>query len=267
MVTVGDALKELRNLPFENLEYARLDHHRELRRGFPEVVYAPGKNDDQLKEIIEAFLKRGANTIVTKLTPERFEKIKKRIFRSSNIRTIPKGRPKKKSPADPIRSRSLTGRLDYDPSSRTLTILSRKPIRIEGQVGILTAGTADIPVAKEAEATLRAFGISAVSRFDVGVAGIHRLFSVLPDVSDCDVIIVVAGMDGVLPSIVGGLTGSPLIAVPTSTGYGSSFEGLSALLTMLNSCSPGIAVMNIDNGFGAGFFAALILKRMALRSK
>ncbi|MFC1623790.1 nickel pincer cofactor biosynthesis protein LarB [Candidatus Omnitrophota bacterium] len=218
----------LKNLPYKDLNFARLDHHRSLRKGFGEVVYCEGKNPLHIKKILDDILKRDERILFTRANEKLFTYLKK---------THPK--------------------LKYDALSR---IIYTKKARLKNKkiVLILTAGTSDIPVAEESRLTLEIMGNKVKTIYDVGVAGIHRLFDRLSDISRANVIIVVAGMEGALASVVSGITDKPVIAVPTSVGYGSSFKGIAPLLTMMNCCSPGVSVVNIDNGFGAGYFASLI---------
>jgi hypothetical protein len=217
---------------FTELGFANVDWGRSLRCGAPEVIFCKGKRLEEIKKIALSLSEDG-QVIATKASGEIGEELKK-IF--------PRGNYHKKA-----------GMFVSNPPA-----LNNESAR----VAVMTAGTSDIPVAEEAAVTLSAFGINAETFYDVGVAGIHRILSKIDSIAKADVLIVVAGMDGVLPSIVSGLVSKPIIAVPTSVGYGANFEGLSALLTMLNSCAPGVAVMNIDNGFGAGYFAASILRSL-----
>ena len=222
-----DAMKQLQNLPYENIDFAKIDHHRELRNGSPEVIYCPGKTVPQIKKIIQSLQKADSNILATKLTGDAFKKLKT----------------------------SLPKNAEYNQQGQTLSIRNKKPLKSKGLVTIITAGTSDIPIAEEAAATARLMGSRVETIFDVGVAGLHRLLDNMEQINKARVLIVVAGMEGALASVVGGLVSQPIIAVPTSIGYGASFGGLSALLTMLNSCATGIAVVNIDNGFGAGCMA------------
>lgn len=230
--SVADALGRLRTLPYENIGFATIDHHRALRDGFPEVVLGLGKTPEQIAAISERLTARGGRLLVTRATPEA----------AAAVQTLlPDAR--------------------YHAAARCLT-LDRRPGPARPGIAVVCAGTSDLPVAEEAAVTAEIMG-NAVQRItDVGVAGIHRLLDRLPQLQAARVIVVVAGMEGALPSVVGGLVAAPVIAVPTSIGYGASFGGLAALLGMLNSCAAGISVVNIDNGFGAGYMAALI-NRMA----
>ena len=229
-IEVDEALEKLKVLPFEDIGFASIDHHRHLRRGFPEVIYGQGKKSEEIIKIIEKMLEKEENVLVTRLNDK-----KARIVKSHFSSSI------------------------YHPKSRILTI-KVSPIEKKGRGAILviSAGTADIPVAEEAAITAEFMGNDVKTLFDVGVAGLHRLLENKDIIMGSSVIVVVAGMEGALPSIVGGLVNKPVIAVPTSTGYGASFRGLSALLGMLNSCAAGVTVVNIDNGFGAGYAASLI---------
>ena len=223
----SDAMKQLQNLPYENIDFAKIDHHRELRNGSPEVIYCPGKTVPQIKKIIQSLRKADSNILATKLTGDAYKKLKA----------------------------SLPKNAEYNEQGQTLAIRNTKSVQNKGLITIITAGTADIPVAEEAAATARLMGSRIETIFDVGVAGLHRLLDNMEQIHKARVLIVVAGMEGALASVVGGLVSQPIVAVPTSIGYGASFGGISALLTMLNSCATGIAVVNIDNGFGAGCMA------------
>ncbi|MGQ0694539.1 MAG: nickel pincer cofactor biosynthesis protein LarB [Nitrospiraceae bacterium] len=224
-VTVEQALQRLRSMPFEDIGFASLDHHRSLRQGFPEVVLCEGKTSDQVVAITRSLIKNRGPFLATRVEP-------------SVARAI----------------RRMDRRARYYADGRIVAIhaASRK---LQGHVLVVTAGTADVPVAEEARVTAEVMGSHVERFYDVGVAGLHRLLGKKDRLFDARVVIVVAGMDGVLPSVVGGLVDCPVIAVPTSRGYGASFGGLAALLTMLNSCAAGVGVMNIDNGFGAGCLA------------
>ena len=222
-----EVIKQLATLPYENLDFAKVDHHRSLRNGFAEVVYGKGKTAEQLVAIIQSLYKAKSDILVTKLEHNAYENIQQEL------------------PPECI----------YDNISLTL-VLSKKQNRNKiGRIITVSAGTADMPIAEEARITSEFFGSKTEKLFDVGVAGIHRLLDKINLLREARVIIVIAGMDGALASVVGGLVSSPVIAVPTSVGYGASFNGVSALLAMLNSCSSGVATVNIDNGFGAGCIA------------
>lgn len=216
---------------FSDLGFAKIDLDRLRRRGFAEAVYCPGKTKEHLKEISRQFIKNKQDLLLTRLDKDTYVYLKK---------SIP--------------------RLKYNSLARLGLLLQSKKVLTKGRVAVICAGTSDIPVAEEAAATLEAMGNRVKKFYDVGVAGVHRIMHKLDTIREAKVIIVVAGMEGALASLVSGLVSAPVIAVPTSCGYGANFGGLSSLLTMLNSCSPGVSVVNIDNGFGAGYFASLINK-------
>lgn len=232
--TVQEATEALRNLPYEDLGFARVDHHRTLRQGFPEVIFCLGKTPGQTAGIFRALAERGDNVLATRATLEHYEAV-----------------------------RSVSPEAEWHEEARAIRLLQTKPDDSPGYVAVVTAGTADIPVAEEAAVTAETLGDRVERAYDVGVAGLHRLLGVRDMICSAGAIIVAAGMEGALPSVVAGLVGVPVIAVPTSVGYGSSFEGLAALLGMLNSCANGVAVVNIDNGFGAACFAHMILNGRA----
>ena len=221
----------MRDLPFEDLEFAKVDHHRALRKGFPEVIFGQGKTPDQVASIGEALLRQSDRLLVTRASQEAFDALQK-----------------KESDAQ------------YNAVARTIVVDRRQPDSINITPGVLVvcAGTADLPVAYEAAITAELMDSQVERVYDVGVAGIHRLLAQLPVLQKARVVVAVAGMEGALPSVIGGLVQVPVIAVPTSVGYGASFDGLAALLSMLNSCATGIGVVNIDNGFGAGYLASII---------
>jgi pyridinium-3,5-biscarboxylic acid mononucleotide synthase len=222
-----EAYQRLKNLPYEDLGFAQLDHHRSLRNGMPEVIYCEGKTPDQILTLIRKMDQAETDILATRLAPDVHQQIQS----------------------------DLPSQAHYNPVGRTL-ILQRNPTQKKiGHILILTAGTSDIPIAEEAVATAGLLGSRVETAYDVGVAGIHRLLDKMDRLREARVIIVAAGMDGALASVVGGLVESPVIAVPTRVGYGAAFEGLAALLTMLNSCAPGVSVVNIENGFGAGCLA------------
>jgi NCAIR mutase (PurE)-related protein len=229
-VKIERAMQELKTLPFEEIGFATIDHHRSLRQGAPETIFGEGKTAAQVISIMKKMQEKRNNILVTRLDREKVPPIR---------RALPKAK--------------------YYPHSRTLSLLNH-PIKIVGRGTILVvcAGTSDIPVAEEAIVTARMMGNRVEHLYDVGVAGIHRLMSQKERLMAAHVLIVVAGMEGALPSVVGGLVDRPVIAVPTSVGYGSNFGGITPLLAMLNSCASGIAVVNIDNGYGAGHVASLI---------
>jgi hypothetical protein len=228
-LSVEGAVERLRTLPYEDLGYAKIDHHRSLRQGFPEVIFARGKAPEQVEGIVRCMLAHRHNILITRGDEALFERL-----------------------------RSLDRRAEYHRLSGAIVIRHERKIRGKGKIVVVCAGTSDIPVAEEALVTAETMGNRVQSLHDVGVAGIHRLLGESQHLRDARVIICVAGMEGALPSVVGGLVGVPVIAVPTSVGYGASFRGLAALLGMLNSCSPNVCVVNIDNGFGAGYLASVI---------
>jgi len=230
--TVESALIRLRNLPFEDLGYARVDHHRALRTGFPEVVFCEGKRVDQIVEILARLEPKHSPVLATRASPEVFEAVLARI------------------PTAEYFSDARIIQIGVNGTEPTVTT-----------VLIVCAGTADVPVAEEAAVTAAALGSRVEKLFDVGVAGVHRLLAARDRLQAANVLVVAAGMDGVLPTIVAGLVSAPVIAVPTSVGYGTGLGGVGALMTMLNACAPGIAVVNIDNGFGAGYLGHLINSR------
>ena len=221
-----EAFDRLRVLPFEELGFATVDSHRSLRQGIPEVLFCLGKSTEQITRIAERLLRQQSDLLATRATEEIYDAVAK-----------------------------LEGSAEYNELARTVVIRHQRRPPTTGTVLVISAGTADIPVAEEVAVTADFLGSRVDKMYDVGVAGLHRLLNKWNELEGARVLVVVAGMDGVLPSVVGGLTAKPLVAVPTSVGYGASFGGLSALLTMLNSCAAGIAVVNIDNGFGAGVLA------------
>ena len=225
-------LDRLKNLPFEDLGFARVDHHRALRQGFPEVIFSPGKKPEQVVAIVKSLLRQKSNVLVTRSNQETFDKVHK-----------------------------LTKKAKFNDAARAISIVQDAKIYGDGTIYIVCAGTSDIPVAEEAALTARLMGNQVETTYDVGVAGIHRLLNIREKLTQASVVVVVAGMEGALASVVGGLLSVPVIAVPTSIGYGSSFGGLSSLLAMLNSCSSNVVVVNIDNGFGAGYVASLINRK------
>lgn len=232
-LTPEAAMKQLRWMPFEDMGFARLDTHREMRTAMPEVVFCEGKTVDQAEAILRRLVARHGRALGTRASEELCHR-----FTSGPDRII----------------------IDYEKLSRTL-VAGRSEKKRRGLVAVLCAGTGDIPVAEEAARTAEFAGAGVKRSYDVGVAGLHRLLSNRPLISRADALVVAAGMEGALPSVVGGLARCPVIAVPTSVGYGASFRGLAALLAMLNSCAPGVAVVNIDNGFGAGYFAAMVARK------
>jgi NCAIR mutase (PurE)-related protein len=228
---VDDVIQTVRRLPFEDIGFAKVDHHRALRTGFPEVVYGSGKSDEQILAIAEEIIKKGHNFFVSRCGAETGHKLGV---------AFPDG--------------------EYFDTAKIFTYEVKAKEKF-GYVLIITAGTSDIPVAEEAAVTTSLFGCNVDRLYDVGVAGVHRLFAYQSMIEAADVIVVAAGMEGALASVVAGISKAPVVALPTSVGYGASFEGLAALLGMLNSCATGVSVVNIDNGFGAGCVAALICMR------
>jgi hypothetical protein len=228
-LSANEALERLRSLPFEDLGFANVDHHRSLRQGFPEVIFGGGKTAGQVARIVESMYKHQLNILVTRATPEQFDRVKQ-----------------------------IAPEAEYHEVARAIAIQKDTKIHGKGAVMVISAGTSDMPVAEEAVVTLKVMGNTVDALYDVGVAGIHRLLDRRDRISQARVIIVVAGMEGALPSVVGGLVGVPVIAVPTSIGYGASFGGIAALLGMLNSCASNVTVVNIDNGYGAAVVASLI---------
>ena len=227
--SVPTALTSLRDLPFEDLGFAKVDHHRALRHGMPEVILGQGKQPDQAAAIAQALLAKSPNLLLTRATPEMAERVT-----------------------------ALTPDAEHFPLSRVVRVWRDRTILGKGKIAAICAGTSDIPVLEEARLTAEVMGNEVDAICDVGVAGIHRLLDQRGRLQEARVAIVCAGMEGALPSVVGGLVGCPVIAVPTSVGYGASFHGLAALLGMLNSCSSNVTVVNIDNGFGAAYVASLI---------
>lgn len=233
---VEEALERLKRLPFEDLGFAKLDRHRALRRGFPEVVLCAGKTPEQVEEIVRRHLDGDANLLATRASAEIFERIK-----------------------------TVAPNAEYHEHARAITVVNAPVPKTGGMILVITAGTADIPVAEEAAVTADILGSQVETTYDVGVAGIHRLFGQAEKIREASVLVVVAGMEGALPSVVGGLVDKPVIGVPTSAGYGANFGGITPLLAMLNSCAAGVVVVNIDNGFGAGYAASLI-NRLAVKA-
>jgi pyridinium-3,5-biscarboxylic acid mononucleotide synthase len=228
-ISADEGFHRLRNLPFEDLGFAKIDHHRSLRLGMPEVIYAAGKSPAETAEIFARMASQGGNVLATRATQEQADAV---------LRNTPAA--------------------EYHPRARTISMVQDPTERGQGVIGILSAGTSDLPVVEEAAVAARTFGNRVEMALDVGVAGLHRLFAHQALLSSARVFIVCAGMEGALPSVVAGLVSAPVIAVPTSVGYGASFHGVTALLAMMNSCSPNVAVVNIDNGFGAAYFASMI---------
>lgn len=235
------ALNQLKHFDFEPVaDFAKIDHHRNLRTGFPEVIWGPGKTPDQIAQIMEVMRQRHPVVMATRIEPEVYNQLQGKVARFSS---------------DP------PSYLRYYPMARICAIVPEEwQPQQRGLIGLLSAGTADLPVAEEAAITAELCGFAVKRFWDIGVAGIHRLLSHRQAIAEADVLIVVAGMEGALPSVVAGLIDCPVIAVPTSVGYGANFNGLAPLLTMLNSCAAGIGVVNIDNGFGAAILAGQILR-------
>ncbi|MBN2065189.1 MAG: nickel pincer cofactor biosynthesis protein LarB [Candidatus Thermoplasmatota archaeon] len=228
-IGLSDVLEKIKYLPYEDLEFAKVDNHRHIRKGFPETIFCRGKTTEQILKIIETMSKNNHNILATKADKKIYTAVKKRYPDA-----------------------------EYNSLAKTIVIQKDQINSKKGKILVITAGTSDIPVAEEAVVTAEVMGNVVEKAYDVGVAGVHRLFDIKDRIFDANVIIVVAGMEGALASIVGGLTASPVIAVPTSVGYGASFKGIAPLLTMMNTCAEGVVVVNIDNGFGAGYFASLI---------
>jgi len=234
-IEIGEAVERLRHLPFEDLGFAHVDHHRQIRRGFPEVIYCPGKTVEQIVKIFSALAEKGDNVLATRAEEDVFKALT-RTKKFPNVR--------------------------YEKSAKAIVLEQKEIEPSKTIIPIVTAGTADLPVAAEAKVTAEIMGQRTEIIPDVGVAGLHRLLGHMERLQNANVIIVIAGMEGALASVVGGLVSCPVIAVPTSIGTGASFGGISALLTMLNSCAAGVTVVNIDNGFSAGVAATLINKRI-----
>ena len=230
-IDIETGISRLKNLSYVDLGYAKLDTHRELRIGYPEVIFCPGKTTEQIKTIMQAMMGGDANILATRASEEIFAAVKE-----------------------------ICPAAVYHPLARTITLRRKKMSLSKNYIAVVTAGTSDLPVAEEAAVTAEIFGNRVERIVDVGVAGVHRLFDKLDLIRGARVVVVVAGMEGALPSVVGGLVDKPVIAVPTSVGYGASFHGVAALLAMLNSCAGGVSVVNIDNGFGAGYIAGMINK-------
>ncbi len=223
------ALQLLKDYPYQDLAFAKIDHHRELRRGFPEIIFGQGKTPDQIVKISREILKKGNSLLITKIDPSVYRKIKGKL-----------------------------PDVQFNAQAKVIYSKQKNPAKGKGKISVITAGTSDIPVAEEAAITCEIFGNDVERIYDVGVAGLHRLFGEYDKITGARVIIAVAGMEGALPSVIAGITDKPIIAVPTSVGYGASLKGLAALLAMLNSCPGGVAVVNIDNGFGAAYLASII---------
>jgi NCAIR mutase (PurE)-related protein len=230
---VDEAVEGLKNLPFESMGFATLDHHRALRCGFPEVIYCPGKTVEQVRVIFGRLAEVGGQVLATRASDEQYQAVAADI------------------PA-----------AEYHDQARAITLRQGDPIEPVGHVALVAAGTSDLPVAHEARVTAEIMGARVSTYFDVGVAGLHRLLACKSEIQSANVVVAVAGMEGALASVVGGLVSAPVIAVPTSIGYGASFGGVAALLAMLNSCASGVSVVNIDNGFAGGYISAMINKQI-----
>jgi NCAIR mutase (PurE)-related protein len=224
-----EAVQRLRHMPFEDLGFAKVDHHRSLRVGMPEVIFGPGKTPAHMAKIFEKLSEHGGNVLATRASAEQFAAVKKKVRKA-----------------------------EYRELARAIVLKQEERKYGKGTIAVISAGTSDIPVAEEAVVTAEVMGNDVQHLYDVGVAGIHRLLANRAAFSEARVVIVCAGMEGALPSVVGGLVGVPVIAVPTSVGYGAAFRGVAALLGMMNSCASNVSVVNIDNGFGAGYVASLI---------
>lgn len=230
-LSVDGGMEELKKLPFKDLSHSMVDHHREIRSGYPEVIFCQGKTTEYILQIIDQMVENGSNVLGTRANKEVFEAVSAR-YNNAVINEM----------------------------ARTISIKIKEFVKVETCISVITAGTSDIPVAEEAAVTAEFYDNKVNRFFDIGVAGIHRINKHLDEIREARVNIVVAGMEGALPSVIGGLVDKPVIAVPTSVGYGASFNGVAALLGMLNSCASGLSVVNIDNGFGAGFLAGMINK-------
>ena len=230
-VNIEEALERLEDLPFKDLGFAKIDNHREIRVGYPEVIYCEGKTVEQVRDIVKFMLTKNNNILGTRATEEMYNAVKE-----------------------------ICEEAEYNKLGRTITIKKREQPLTDNYIAIVAAGTSDLPVVEEASETAKILGNKVEKITDVGVAGIHRLFSRLDIIKGARVVIVIAGMEGALASVIGGLVDKPIIAVPTSVGYGANFGGIAALLSMLNSCASGVSVVNIDNGFGAAYNASIINK-------
>ncbi len=231
-LTPDQGLERLKHLPFEDLGFARVDHHRTIRQGFPEVIFSPGKTPEQVARIVRSLLRQKSNILVTRSNKATYNRV-----------------------------RRVTAKARYHDLAQAITVVNDSKTYGDGKIYVVCAGTSDIPVAEEAALTAKLMGNIVETTYDVGVAGIHRLLNIRESLTQASVVVVVAGMEGALASVVGGLLSVPVIAVPTSIGYGSNFGGLSSLLAMLNSCASNVVVVNIDNGFGAGYVASLINRK------
>ena len=228
-ISIENAIDKLKYFPYSDLGYARIDHHREIRTGYPEIVFCEGKTVEQVSGIFKHISDTGQNVIGTRASTDKYDAV-----------------------------RSVAARAVWHEEAKIISIINKDIKIAPTPVAVITAGTSDIPVAEEAAVTCELLGNRVTRIYDAGVAGIHRLIDQLPEIRKCRVVVVIAGMEGALASVVGGLIDKPVIAVPTSVGYGANFKGVSALLAMLTSCASGVSVVNIDNGFGAGFNASMI---------
>ena len=228
-LSVEQAMNQIKHFSYQDIGHTKIDHHRQVRTGYPEVIYCAGKTPQQVQEIFQAMLERENNIIATRADREVYEQV---------AAAVPE--------------------VEYHQTARIITYTHHEPVVARTSVSVVTAGTSDMPVAEEAAVTAAFFGNPVKRFYDVGVAGIHRLQKNIEDIARARVVVVIAGMEGALPSVVGGLVDVPVLAVPTSIGYGANFQGLSALLGMLTSCASGVSVVNIDNGFGAGYMASMI---------
>lgn len=264
-VDVEEAVKALKMAPFEDLGYAKIDHHRAIRQGAAEVIYGAGKTPEQIAGIARAMRERGQKRIlITRMSTEAAAVLYRDIYETNGMKsqTEESGIGDQEMPAsDRKDTTELLVSFSYDPLSRVGIVGEMPEPDGIGTVVVATGGTSDIPVAEEAAKTAEILGNRVVRLFDVGVAGIHRLMAHREEIMTAEVIVAIAGMEGALASVIGGMADCPVIAVPTSVGYGASFGGLSALLSMLNSCASGVSVVNIDNGFGAGYLASMINHR------
>jgi hypothetical protein len=231
---IDAAMSRLRKLPYEELAFARVDHHRQMRCGLPEVIFCPGKRPEQIVRIFATLAETGGNVLATRASED---------IHAAVAVEFP--------------------RAEFHAAARAITLVQAAAAEPVGHIAVVCAGTSDVPVAEEARVTAELFGQRVTTHYDVGVAGLHRLLAVNEVLQDAKALVVVAGMEGALASVVGGLVAAPVIAVPTSVGYGASFAGVAALLTMLNSCASNVSVVNIDNGFGAGYIASLINRAAA----
>ena len=236
--TGEDAREQLKTLPYENMGYARLDHHRALRTGFPEVIFSQGKTVAHMAEIFQHLYQRSGTVLATRTSGEQYQAV-----------------------------RALVPQAEYNEMARTVTVGMKPESERPGWIAVCTGGTADVPVAEEAAVTAEMCGARVLRVYDIGVSGLHRLLSALPEIRHANAIVAVAGMEGALASVLAGQVDKPVIAVPTSVGYGANFGGLSALLTMVNSCAAGISVVNIDNGFGGGYQAAQINRLVCMAKR